>query len=212
MTNRIITIAQQKGGTGKTTISANLALQFSGDGTATALLDTDPQGSVGQWYMKRQEKYPDKSHDLTFKTASAWGARIEARDLVKQHQLVVIDTPPKMGMDGRPAIEVADLVIVPISASALDVWATEPTVELARMEQKPILMVLNRISARTRIAGEIRKFVEKFDCQIASCQLGNRVHFAETMADGLGVSERRPSSRAAQEFRSLTNEIKTVLG
>ncbi|MGI9400055.1 MAG: AAA family ATPase, partial [Rhizobiaceae bacterium] len=136
MPGRIITIAQQKGGSGKTTLSLNLAAALSANGRTVAILDTDPQGSLGRWFMSRCERRGDETPDLGFRTASAWGARYEARELAKNYDYVLIDTPPKMGVDGRPAIEVADLIIVPVSPSPLDLWATEPTLELAKGEKK----------------------------------------------------------------------------
>ena len=74
---------------------------------------------------------------MTFRTASAWGARYEAQALAETHDIVVIDTPPKMGVDGRPAIETADLVVIPVAPSPVDLWATEPTIEMTRGEKKP---------------------------------------------------------------------------
>ena len=72
MTGRIITVAQQKGGSGKTTVTVNLATALLKQGKSVALLDTDPQGSLGKWFMKRVETYGDDPN-LLFSTATAWG-------------------------------------------------------------------------------------------------------------------------------------------
>ncbi len=211
MAGKIISIAQQKGGSGKTTLSLNLALSLASGGIRVAILDTDPQGSLGRWFMKRCERVGDSDPPLGFRTASAWGARYEARELLKNHELVIIDTPPKMGVDGRPAIEVADLVIIPVSPSPLDLWATDPTVELALEEKKPVLFILNRASQRTRLTGQVRKILEGKNCKCAKTLIGNRVLFAETAGEGWGVIERRPSSLAAKEIKSLSREIINIL-
>ncbi len=203
----IITIAQQKGGSGKTTLAANIAIANLLLGRKVAILDTDPQGSLGRWFMARCDRLGEDNTGLRFRTASAWGARYEARDLAKENDLVIIDTPPKMGVDGRPAIETANLVIVPVTPSKVDLWATEPTLELAAAERKPALLVLNRASARTRLTGEAAENMAKFGVGSASTTIGNRILFAEAMGTGLGVQEMRASSPAADEVARLANEI-----
>ena len=121
--SKVITIAQQKGGSGKTTIAANLAAVYSlKNNLSTTLLDTDPQGSLGKWFLTRNEKLKNKN-TIQFKTASLWGAQYEAKSLKEKSDLVIIDTPPKIDADGRPAIEIADLVIIPISPSQVDFWS-----------------------------------------------------------------------------------------
>ena len=81
MTPKVITIAQQKGGTGKTTLAVHLALAFiKFHNLKVAIIDTDPQGSLGKWFMIRSE-IKIKNGDLTFKTASLWGAQYESKIL-----------------------------------------------------------------------------------------------------------------------------------
>jgi chromosome partitioning protein len=212
MPGKVITVAQQKGGSGKTTLTANLALALAAKNLTVAILDTDPQGSLGRWFMARMERLGDAEPGLDFRTASAWGARYEARQLIRDHDLVIIDTPPKMGLDGKPAIEVSDLVIVPISPSPVDVWATEPTIELARADGKPVLIVLNRAALRTRLTGEIREAVGKMGCDVAETMIGNRVIYAESAGTGHGAIERRPSGPAAAEISMLADEVTQRLG
>lgn len=211
MSGKIITIAQQKGGSGKTTLTANLATALEALGNSTAILDTDPQGSLGRWYMARDEKLGEGGNTLGFRTASAWGARYEARELLKTHDYVLIDTPPKMGVDGRPALETADLVIVPVTPSKLDLWATEPTIAMAQAERKPVLMVMNRAATRTRLTAEMRENLQEFGCGCAETVIGNRVLFAETLGEGLSAVERRPSGPASLEVRKLAGEVIALL-
>ena len=91
--------------------------------------------AVWKWFITRQEKLKSKN-TIQFKTASLWGAQYEAKSLKEKSDLVIIDTPPKIDADGRPAIEVADLVLIPISPSQVDFWATESIIELAKREKR----------------------------------------------------------------------------
>ena len=120
MLSKVITISQQKGGTGKTTLAVHLALAFiKFHNFKVAIVDTDPQGSLGKWFMVRSEK-KIPNDNLTFKTASLWGAQYESKTLKKDHEVVIIDTPPKIESDARPAIEASDLVLIPMTPSHVD--------------------------------------------------------------------------------------------
>jgi len=175
--SKVITIAQQKGGSGKTTIAANLAAVYSlKNNLSTTLLDTDPQGSLGKWFLTRNEKLKN-NNIIQFKTASLWGAQYEAKTLKEKSDLVIIDTPPKIDADGRPAIEIADLVIIPISPSQVDFWATESIIELAKREKREILILINRANAKSKLIQEPHKFVNKMTVKKAKTILGNRQIF-----------------------------------
>lgn len=199
----VITIAQQKGGSGKTTLAATLASEFVRRGLRVALLDTDPQGSLGRWFMTRRDR---GLTDMEFSTASAWGVGYEADKLRKQADVVIIDTPPKIDSDLRPALREASLVLVPVSASHLDLWATEGVLDLAIRVGKPTVLVLNRTKAGTRLAAEIAAEAAKLTADIATARLSQRIAFAETLGQGLAVSDgaRGP---ARDEAEALASEI-----
>ena len=140
MLSKVITVAQQKGGTGKTTLTVHLALAFiKYHNFKVAIIDTDPQGSLGKWFIIRSENNIS-NNNLTFKTASLWGAQYESKALKKDYDIIIIDTPPKIESDARPAIEAADLVLIPISPSHVDFWATEAIIDIAKKAKKKILI------------------------------------------------------------------------
>jgi chromosome partitioning protein len=207
MPGHVITVAQQKGGSGKTTIAANLAVALARAGHSVALLDTDPQGSLGRWFMARRDL---GDPGLDFATASAWGVSYECDKLRKLHDFIIVDTPPKVDADLRPALRESDLVLVPVAASQVDVWATESVLDLARREGRSAMVVVNRAKAGTRVLEEVIAAVAALEVRQAQTVLGNRVAYAETLGQGRGVLERGKGAWTA-EIEALTAEIVATL-
>lgn len=206
MAGYIVTIAQQKGGSGKTTLAANLATAALQSGLRVAIVDTDPQGSLGKWFMKRLDLLGE-DETLRFATASAWGISYEMRSLKKLCDLVIVDTPPKADSDLRPALREADRILVPVAASHVDLWATQEMLDLASREYKRAGIVMNRTRPGTRLGAEVAAAVAEIDADVLGTSLGNRVAYAEALGKGLGVVELHRNSAAAEEMRSLADEI-----
>lgn len=200
-----LTIAQQKGGSGKTTLAVNIAVVLGRAGHRVAVLDTDPQGSLGRWFMARRAALGDAG--LEFSTASAWGVSYEVEKLRRGADYVIIDTPPKADADLRPALREADLVLVPVASSHVDLWATEGVLDLARREGKEVLIVLNRARPGTRLGAEVAEAARALAADVAETALSNRVTYAETLGQGLGASEAPRSAAARAEIEALIAEI-----
>jgi chromosome partitioning protein len=199
----VITIAQQKGGSGKTTLAVNLAVWFASRGMRVALLDTDPQGSLGRWFLMRREKLGDPGMELS--TASAWGVRYECEKLRKSYDIVIVDTPPKADADLRPALREADLVLIPVSSSHMDLWATDGVLDLVARESRSALIVLNRAKGGTRLADDVARAAVEMG-GVAVTRLGQRVVYAETLGHGLAATEGGRSA-ASVEVAELGAEI-----
>lgn len=213
MSGRILTVAQQKGGSGKTTLAAHLAVALpASSGEPVAILDVDPQGSLGTWFEAREECLGEDNTGLEFRTASGWGARREARSLARSHGYVIIDTPPKADMDAKPAIDAADFVVVPIQPTPVDLWATSQTIDLADREDTPALLVMNRVPPRASLTGEMADAIAASGYETLQARLGNRTGFAVAMGKGRSVSEDAPKGRAAEEIASLTEELILRIG
>ena len=207
MLSKVITISQQKGGTGKTTLAVHLALAFiKYHNLKIAIIDTDPQGSLGQWFMIRSEKKLSNDN-LTFKTASLWGAQYESKALKKDHDIVIIDTPPKIESDARPSIESADLVLIPMAASHVDFWATGAIVEIAKKANKKILIQINRSSQRSKLIIKTNEFIKSLNLSATKTIIGNRQIFAASMGEGKTAVEKQKKSNAVEEIKQLSEQI-----
>ena len=207
MLSKVITISQQKGGTGKTTLAVHLALAFiKYHNLKVAIIDTDPQGSLGKWFMIRTEKKLSNDN-LTFKTASLWGAQYESKALKKDHDIVIIDTPPKIESDARPSIESADLVLIPMAASHVDFWATGAIVEIAKKANKKILIQINRSNQRSKLISKTNDFIKSLNLSATKTIIGNRQIYAASMGEGKTAVEKQKKSNAVEEIKQLSEQV-----
>ena len=122
---------------------------------------------------------------------------------------MIVDTPPKVDADLRPALREADLVLVPVAASMVDLWATDGVFDLIGREGRQAVIVLNRVKAGTRLGDEVAAAAGKVG-GVANASLGQRVVYAETLGLGLGASEVR--GPAAAEVSRLADEVLGLLG
>ena len=204
---QVITVAQQKGGSGKTTLVANLAVALVQGGRSVALLDTDPQGSLGRWFMARMEA---GDPGMEFSTASAWGVGYEMKKLSRAYDVVLVDTPPKVDSDLRPALRESDIVLVPVATSAVDVWALESILDLTTRVGVPAMVVLNRYKSGTRVAEEVASLLGDHDVRRADAVWGNRVVYAEALGQGKGVLEKGRGAWT-EEVEALRDEVMAAL-
>ena len=201
----VITVAQQKGGSGKTMLAANLAACLAA-GKTTALLDIDPQHSLARWHALRSARDPAPAA-ITLSDASGWRLATELERLRREHAVVLVDTPPVIDADARRAIRGADLVVVPLQPSAPDLWAAEATLKLAADEKRPVCVVLNRVPATGRQREAMEQQLRDRGLLLLPATLGNRTAFSQTFAQGLGVTEAAPRTPAAAELRALAEAM-----
>jgi chromosome partitioning protein len=217
----VVTIAQQKGGAGKTSLAAHLATTWAyenGDipkaegvdpphakGRVT-LIDLDPQQSLATWFRLREELHGTDSR-IALRSAGSFRIAAEIEKARKDSDLIVIDSPPHAEDAARAGIRLADLVIVPLQLSPMDIWAARPTFELIVKERRKALFVFNRVPSRARMAESIAEALKKENLPIANAALGNRIAFASSLMRGQGVVESDPRSTAADEMRQLALEV-----
>lgn len=207
MGQKVVTIAQQKGGAGKTTVAAHVAVALSQRGYRVALIDIDPQGSLTKWHSIREEQFGEGNTGLTFSSLSGWRIGGEVARLRRTHDIVMIDSPPHVETEARTAIRHADQVVIPVQPSPTDLWATMATVELCRVEEIPAHIVLNRVNPQSRIYERVKS--ELKDMLLGT--LCNRVLYAAALMDGFAVTEVSPSSPAAEEIKHLALRLTNML-
>lgn len=211
MSAKAITIAQQKGGAGKTTIAAQLAVAFAQAGRRVGLLDIDPQGSLAAWFEIRTMLVDGDGGGISFVQASGWRLPTELDRMKRHADLILIDSPPHAETDVRIAVRAADLILVPMQPRPLDLWATRPTLDMAKKEKSPALMVFNRTPPKGKLVDAVRRKIEEAEMPVAAAVLGNRVAFAASLMEGKGVVETHPRHAASKEIRALAAEIATRL-
>lgn len=214
MPAHVITIAQQKGGAGKTTLAAQLAVTWArGRGQApqrVAVIDIDPQRSLAGWHGVRSGTLEDGG-GIRLTEVAGWRLSTELDRLRADHDWIIIDSPPHADTDAKAAIRAADLVLVPVQPSPMDLWAIGPTLEAARKEKRRAVVVLNRMPPRGTLPERITTELAEKEIPVATTTLGSRVAFAASMMEGLGVVETQPRAIAAQEIRALAAEVEAIL-
>ena len=157
MVGRVITIAQRKGGAGKTTLAAQLAVAWARQGAKIAVLDIDPQASLSGWVALRRTRLGAAGIGFDFAALPGWRAEQWIAEHAREADLVLVDGPAHIEAEARIAVRAAALVLIPVQPSPLDLWATEATLAMARDERRPILAVLNRVAPRSAVAEQYRR-------------------------------------------------------
>jgi chromosome partitioning protein len=205
----IYTVAQQKGGAGKTMLAANLAAALARR-RRVAVLDIDPQRSLARWHAIRGARSPAAA-PLAFSGVSGWRLAGELDRLRRETDVVFVDSPPQADTDAKLAIRAADLVLVPVQPSPPDLWAAKGTLELAQSERKRACLVFNRTPKSSRLRDAMAEEIAERKLASLQTALGNRIAYAQAFAEGLGVTEAAPRSMAAAEIAALVEEVEGFL-
>lgn len=200
---RTIILVTQKGGAGKTTVAASLAVAAADAGERVIVLDLDPQGSLAAWGDIRTIDAPavdrlgqDRLSDLP-KILKALGEQ--------GYTLAVLDTAGVASTGGNLAMQAADLALIPARPSRLDLQATMPTIEtLMRLGMRDrFAFVLNQCPAgRSARTVEAASGLGMFGV-LAEPSLTQRADHQDALAAGKGVTEYAPDGKAADELRAL---------
>ncbi len=195
---RVVVLASQKGGSGKTTLAGHLAVEAERQGHGpVALIDADPQGSLAKWWNVRESRAPafiQSQFTTLFQDIES------ARE--QGFRLVVVDTPPAVTRAISEVVAHADLVIIPTRPSPHDLRAVGPTVDIIEARKKQMIFAVNAATPRAKITMEAAIALSQHGT-VAPVTVYNRLDFAASMIDGRTVMEIDPTSKSAAEIGDL---------
>jgi chromosome partitioning protein len=202
----VISLVNQKGGVGKTTISINLASGLVMRGFSVLLVDCDPQGSVLKWHSVGNHELLDVERLVQRFNGSAFRKR------TSNYDYVVIDAPPAISEITINVFDATDLVLIPVAPSALDLWSSRQLLALFKKSRKKSLLknarvLISRKIPGTRVGREAREAVSIYGLDIVPVDISQRIAYMEAMAAGLSVLQFAPTSKAAGEINALCDFI-----
>jgi len=203
---RIITVTSQKGGSGKTTLAGHMAVaaELAGAGPV-AIVDTDPQGSLSDWWNAREAENP-AFVQTSFATLKEDLAALKREGI----KLVFVDTPPTITHANQKIIGMSDLLIVPTRPSPHDLRAVGPTIDIIERAGKPMLFAINCATMRAKLTGEAAIALSQHGT-VAPTVVHNRQDFAASMIDGRTVLETNTKGRSADEINGLWTYVQSRL-
>lgn len=194
---KCIVVAARKGGSGKTTLAAHLAVQAeaAGNGPVT-LIDADPQNSLTAWWNDREADSP-RLLEIPIARLPAELGRVRAAP-----GLLIIDTPPLDSEIIASVISVADLVVIPVKPSPHDLRGVGVTVELCKRSGRQFVFAVTQAVQRATLTQQAPLILSQFGA-VATSIIYNRVDYAGAMTDGRTVQEIDSKGKAASEIEQL---------
>ena len=194
---RTIVIASGKGGVGKTTLAAHLAIAAEAARAGpVVLLDTDPQASLAKWWNKRQAETPGFS-------AIPEGLPATLAALAEMNiALAIVDTPPAMTASIEATVAGADLVLIPVTPSPIDLEAVGATVEIVNRVGRPMAFIVNKGRRNTLLTMDTADALQRHG-RVAPVIVEDRLDYRTGMIQGQTAQEYAPKGKAAVEMHNL---------
>ena len=140
-----------------------------------------------------------------------WGAQYESKTLKQNHDIVIIDTPPKIESDARPSIEASDLVLIPMTPSHVDFWATEAIIDIAKKANKKIMIQINRANHRSKLVIKTNEYIKNLNVPSVDTIIGHRQIYASSIGEGKSAIEKQRKGSAVEEIKVLSDQILSEL-
>ena len=214
---KIIVVCNQKGGSGKSTVSLQLSGCLSLHSKKVILIDADPQGTATRWASSAEDDTP---FPATVAGLSAAGGKVhrEVIKFCKDYDYIVIDCPPAVDSPvPQSALMVANLAIIPIIPSPPDLWASVGIKELiSRMadinSSLKSRLLINMLQPNTNISQDVTEVLSDFDISLMETKLHLRTAYRQSAVYGGTVHSVPNSGKAVSEVEMLTKEVISVIG
>lgn len=206
----IISILNQKGGVGKTTLSIHIASALALGGKKVLLIDADAQRSALDWSSAREQE-----PILTVVGMPSNTIHKQIKLIKEDYDFIVIDGPPRIYDVAKSCIAASDLVLIPVQPSPYDVWSANEVVKLIQEVKEPLssykeikaAFIINRVITKTVIGRDVKEALDQYDIPVIEPSIHQRVSYAETASQGTSAIEEDPNSLAGQEIKKLTESI-----
>lgn len=202
----VITLAAQKGGAGKTTLAAGLAVEASRRGMKAALLDLDPQCSASLWGDLRQDKALE-----VVATPEARLSKVLEAARGQGLDIVVIDTPPSVKETPIEAIRSADIVIVPVKPAMLDLAASRATLDAVKREGQTAIAVISMAPLQGREISDAETMLADLGAAVAPVRIVQRIAHSRAQQYGMTAAEFEPEGKAGAEMAMLFDHVLETL-
>jgi chromosome partitioning protein len=206
-----IAILNQKGGSGKTTLAIHLSRGLQREGQRVLLVDADPQGSARDWAAAHDDQ------PLAVVGLDRPSLDRDVKKIADGRDYVIIDGAPALHEMTAAAIRCADVVLIPVQPSPLDVWAASELVELVKTRQSvtggtPVAaLVISRAIRGTRVSRDIDAIVAEFGLPVLSERIHQRVAYSNSMAKGASVFDSDEHHDAVEEMRAIVTAIRNLV-
>lgn len=203
---KIIALAQQKGGVGKSSLAIHMAVELTKRGHATVIVDLDPQASVLKWAARRGDKPP--------RAIACEPTQLQARLIAFNSEgmdYVILDLPGRRAPTVNEGIKASDFVIVPSRPLDMDIEASGETVAIAQRLQRRYAFAMNIVPPRGSRTKEFAAAIVEHGHPVLPAFITDRLAFPDAVSEGKGVSEFDPKGKAAEEIANFTTAVERAL-
>ncbi len=217
MPAKILAVVNQKGGSGKTTLSMQLAGALARRHHKVLVVDADPQGTATRWAASAEDETPFPASVVGLSAASAKVHR-EVKKLVDDYDYIIIDCPPAADSPvPQSALLIAELALVPLIPSPLDMWAAVGIRQVIENvsdlnEDLQARLIINQCQPHTTLAQQTLEILPEFGIKLAKSYVRHRQVYRQSAVFGQTVHDFGSKAQAAiEEIESLTDEVLAIL-